>query len=74
MSRLFCTVPDYPQSAALAYKTLVNIIIEGILKHITHRDRNITIIDDDQHPLIALTETIKTANQKKQLEKTIGKK
>ncbi|MBR5503916.1 MAG: CBS domain-containing protein [Methanobrevibacter sp.] len=25
---------------------------------------DITIIDDDQHPLIALTETIKTANQK----------
>ena len=26
---------------------------------------DIYIIDDDQHPLIALTETIKTANQKK---------
>ena len=29
---------------------------------------DITIIDDDQHPLIALTETIKTANQKKHLK------
>ena len=28
---------------------------------------DITIIDDDQHPLIALTETIKTANQKQKI-------
>lgn len=32
---------------------------------------DITIIDDDQHPLIALTETIKTSNQKKHQEEVM---
>jgi IMP dehydrogenase len=35
---------------------------------------DITIIDDDQHPLIALTETIKTSNQKKHQEEVMQKR